>query len=219
MTLDDFYSEFLDKYNQKDLKGSNDAIMKSMGTIMTTQRDDFIDLLRESGVEGDLNSMSDSQLIDAYVDSLSENKKLKLGTALIITMNNTQSGFDGESELNDDVLKAKYHTLCVFFGSPSENYSQASGVADAIGQVAKLGGKIAEGQQKKKYGAMDLATKKADAKAAITQQVLAQRKAEIESKKQLAETRAKTTKIVLIVSGVIAVTAIIGFIIYKTKKK
>jgi hypothetical protein len=127
---------------------------------------------------------------------------------------------DGESEMDDACVKAGYHTLKVYFGSPSENYSNVVGaIAQGVGEVAKLGSKISEGRQKKKFGAMDLAAKQQDAKAVITQQLLAQRQAQIEAEKSKQEISSKTKRTILIVGGSVVGLAIIGFILYKLKKK
>jgi hypothetical protein len=220
MLYSDFYNDFLSSYDNKDLEGSVTSLLSEVGNIIVTNRGDFEDLLTESGVVGDFSTMSDAQLVDAYVENINKNKDLQLGTSMLVNFHNKQSNMDGESEMDDACVKAGYHTLKVYFGSPSENYSNVVGaIAQGVGEVAKLGSKISEGRQKKKFGAMDLAAKQQDAKAVITQQLLAQRQAQIEAQKSKQEANSKKTRTILIVGGSIVGLAIVGFIIYKLKKK
>jgi hypothetical protein len=220
MLYSDFYNDFLSNYDNKDLEGSVTSLLSEVGNIIVTNRGDFEDLLSESGVEGDFSTMSDTQLIDAYIENINKNKDLQLGTSMLVNFHNKQSNMDGESEMDDACVKAGYHTLKVYFGSPSENYSNVVGaIAQGVGEVAKLGSKISEGRQKKKFGAMDLAAKQQDAKAVITQQLLAQRQAQIEAEKSKQEISSKTKRTILIVGGSVVGLSIIGFILYKLKKK
>jgi hypothetical protein len=220
MLYSDFYNDFLSSYDNKDLEGSVTSLLSEVGNIIVTNRGDFEDLLTESGVVGDFSTMSDAQLVDAYVENINKNKDLQLGTSMLVNFHNKQSNMDGESEMDDACVKAGYHTLKVYFGSPSENYSNVVGaIAQGVGEVAKLGSKISEGRQKKKFGAMDLAAKQQDAKAVITQQLLAQRQAQIEAEKSKQEISSKTKRTILIVGGSVVGLAIIGFILYKLKKK
>jgi len=223
MLYSDFYNDFLSNYDNKDLEGSVTSLLSEVGNIIVTNRGDFEDLLTESGVLGDFSAMSDAQLVDAYVENINKNKDLQLGTSMLVNFHNKQSSMDGESEMDDACVKAGYHTLKVYFGSPSENYYNAAGVvvgavAQGVGEVAKLGGKLSDAKQKKKYGAIDMAAKKQDAKAIMTQQILAQRQAQIEAQKSKQEATAKTTRTVLIIGGSVVGLAIIGFIIYKLRK-
>jgi hypothetical protein len=223
MLYSDFYNDFLSNYDNKDLEGSVTSLLSEVGNIIVTNRGDFEDLLTESGVLGDFSTMSDAQLVDAYVENINKNKDLQLGTSMLVNFHNKQSSMDGESEMDDACVKAGYHTLKVYFGSPSENYYNAAGVvvgavAQGVGEVAKLGGKLSDARQKKKYGALDMAEKKQDAKAIMTQQILAQRQAQIEAQKSKQEATAKTTRTVLIIGGSVVGLAIVGFIIYKLRK-
>ncbi len=224
MLYSDFYNDFLKSYDDKDLEGSINSLMGELGNIIVTDRGDFEDLLTESGVQGDLNTMSDAQLVNLYIDNISSNKELQLGTSMLINHHNKQSSMDGDKQMDDACVKAGFHTLSIYFSEPSENYSQAGGllvgpIAQAVSESAKLGSKIAEGKQKKKYGAIDLATKRQEAKDKITQQVLAQKQAQLEIQKAKQESRGKTTTTLLIVGGGLLAVGIIAYLILKLKKK
>ena len=64
-----------------------------------------------------------------------------------------------------------------------------------------------------------MATKKQDAKSLITQQLLAQKQAQLEVEKTKKEANAKTMRTLLIVGGAIVGLGIIGFLFYKLKIK
>lgn len=223
MVLDDFYSEFLVNYDKRNLSGSSAAVMKSMGELLITKRQDFIDLLSDSGMQGDFANLSDTELVDAYVESLPDNKMLKLGSSVLVNINTqqgNQAGFDGQKSLSDAGVKSMYHTLCVYFPSPSENYSNAAGaIAGAVSEVSKLGSKIIDNKQKNKFSVADMANKKMDAKAAMTQHILEQRKTQMAAAEAKQVQRAKTTRTVLIASTVVVGLGVIGLIVYKVIKK
>jgi hypothetical protein len=219
MLYSDFYNDFLTNYDNKNLDGSVTSLMSELGNIIATNRGDFEDLLSESGIEGELNTMTDSQLVDAYINEISNNKDLQLGTSLLINHHNKESNMDGDSQMNDACVKAGYHTISIYFANPSENYANAVGlVAGALQESAKLGNRLVEGSQKKKFGAIDMATKKQDAKDRITQQLLAQKEAQLEVEKTKKEANAKTMRTLLIVGGGVVAISIIGFLIYKLRK-
>lgn len=220
MLYSDFYNDFLTNYDNKNLDGSMTSLMSELGNIIATNRGDFEDLLSEAGVEGELNGMTDSQLVSAYINEISSNKDLQLGTSLLINHHNKESNMDGDSLMNDACVKAGYHTISIYFANPSENYANAVGlIAGAVGEVAKFGGKLSDASQKKKYGAIDMATKKQEAKDKITQQLLAQKQALLEVEKTKKESNAKTMRTLLIVGGGIVAVSVIGFLIFKLKNK
>lgn len=223
MLYSDFYNDFLSNYDNKNLDGSIKSLMGEMGNIIATNRGDFEDLLIESEIEGDFAKMSDSQLVDAYIENLPKNKDLQLGSSILINFHNKQSNMDGDSQMDDACVKAGYHAIKVYFGSTSENYSNAGGVvagavAQGLGEIAKFGNTLSLGNQKKKYGALDLAAKKQEARANLTQQLLAQRQAQLEAQTLKEQSTSKTTKTLLIVGGSLLAISIIGFVMYKLKK-
>ena len=223
MLYSDFYNDFLTNYDNKNLNGSITSLMSELGNIIATNRGDFEDLLSESGVEGQLNTMTDSQLVSAYINEISNNKDLQLGTSLLINHHNKESNMDGDSQMNDACVKAGYHTISIYFSNPSENYYNSAGVvgavAEGVGEIAKFGGKLSDASVKKKYGAIDMATKKQEAKAKITEQILAQKQALLEVEKTKKESNAKTMRTLLIVGGAIVGLGVIGFLIFKLRKK
>ncbi len=235
MLLDDLkdnYGEFIDSYNQGDMTTATLALMSEVGKILVRKREDFINLLNESGIPAN-NEMSDAALVNTYMDNIGSNKRLVVGTSLLVAMHNKEMGFDGEEEINDDAVKAGYSAMREYFfnaeggladAAKSVGGGAASGgvvgaIAGALGAGANLGSKLTEAKIKKKYGAMDALQKKQDAKAAITQQLIAAKQAQIDNDTKQSEQSAKTKRTLLIVGGVIAGIAVLGVVLMSIRKK
>jgi hypothetical protein len=215
MLLDDFYSNFNDSLENGDLKSANKKLMYELGRILVQNKNEFVDLLNESEIPATAD-MNDIRLIDLYVDNISKNKKLMLGTSMLVNVHNQKFSADGDDYLDDENIKDTFRSLNSYY---SDDYSNSVGaIAGAVGEVAKLGGKISEGQQKKKYGALDLATKKEDTKQALVQSVLAGQQAVMEATRKRQEQKAKTTRTLLVIGGAIALLGVLGLVIYKIKK-
>jgi len=242
MLYEDLYSSFVESYNDGDMKSATLSLMRELANILVRNKADFVHLLNESEIPATID-MTDVRLVDLYIDNITKSKKLVLGSALLVAMHNKQMGFDGDEELSDDAVKGGYSAILDFFTKDDSNardfynfdmdslkglgQSTAGGaasggvvgaIAGAVSDTAKLGTKIAEGKQKGKYGAIDMASKKQEAKSAMMQQLLAQRQAQIEAATKQKETKAKTTKTLLIVGGVIVGLAIIAGVFYAIKK-
>lgn len=243
MYQEDFFNSFIEEYNSGDKKAATIFLMKELGKILVRNRKDFVDLLNESGIYA-TESMSDKQLIDTYISNLENNPKLALGSSLLLNMENQVQNFNGEEDsLNDDSVKAAYSTICDYFktsnldgeeeedfdGDDLENvddldfdnddYSNSIGaIAGAVGATAQLGTAIAQGEQKKKYGAMDALVRQKEAKAAMVQQVLAQRQAEQEAKAKELQQKEKTKRTVLVVTGIVVGLGILTAILLTMRK-
>ena len=76
-----------------------------------------------------------------------------------------------------------------------------------------------DNKKKKNFGVTDSLQAQQDAKAAIAQQVIAQRQAQLEQMSKQKESEAKTTRILLIAGGSVIMVGIIAILIYKFKKK
>lgn len=222
MLIEDLYESFVESYNEGDIKSASLALMKELGNILVKQKIDFVNLLNESDIPASIE-MNDSELVNLFIKNIDTNKKLMLGSALLINMHNKQMGFDGDEEINDDAVKAAFATIDEYFNF--DEYSNAvspevvGAVAQGVGELSKLGTTALQGRQKKKYGGLDIAKQKSEAKAAMTQQILAQRQAQIEAAQKEKDTKAKTTRTLLIVGGAILSIAILGIIIYKVRKR
>lgn len=237
----EFHNRLINYYNANRNREASKLLMSELGSILVKSRKDFIDLLNESDIIA-YDTMKDNELVDLYVNNLDRNKKLRLGTALLINMHNKQMGFDGEDEISDDGVKVSAYILDDYFGAEgtmyssedydaptiggtmasSEEYSYAglgTSIAGAVQGVAGATTAIAQGQQKKKYGALDAAQKKQEAKSQITQQIIAKKMADAENETKQREQKQKTTRTILIVGGIVVALAAIGLTIYLVRKK
>lgn len=219
MVYEDLYSSFIDNYNAGDKQAASIALLRELGNILVKRRDDFVYLLNESEIPATAD-MTDAQLVDLFIENVGKNQKLTLGSSLLVNMQNANTNFDGE--VDDDAVKAGYSCLMsCFYG---DNYSNAgadpiTAIASSVGELSKLGTTIAQGQQKKKYGALDVASQQQQARAAITQQIIAQRQAQIEAAQKEKEAQSKTMRTILIVGGVVVGLAVLGGVIYMIRKK
>lgn len=205
---ENFHSQFAGAYNSGDLYEANNVLLRELGCLLVNKRDDFVFLLNESGIPA-RSSMSDDQLIDLFLLNVGENKKLALGAALFVNMNNKRSGIDGEEVLSDDMVKAGYKTL--------SGFSNAGGaIAGAISSVAQLGSNISQNQRAKKYGAMDALT--AQAKAKNQMQVQAAKARQEQEKTKLQKAKNKKVIVIAVVSILAVAIIVTGIIIYKKKR-
>ena len=203
-------------------------IVVELGKTLGSDKKAFVDLLNNSGIQA---SMSDSAetLANKYVNNIATNRKLMLGTSLLVQMKNQMSGADGKQELSDEGVKTGYFVLRDYIGL--DGYSNLAGdpvtaVAQGVGELAKLGATAVEGGQKlryaKKYGALDSATamqqKRLETKQALIQAVIKQKEVEAEAQKKSEEQQQKTTRTILVITGLVVVLAIAGALIYKFKK-
>lgn len=145
-----------------------------------------------------------------------------IGTAFLINQKNKKIGFDGEEEVSDAGVKAVHKVMFNYFDAARPEYSNiGGGWSTAVDSLAKVGSGAINLQNKKKFGAQDLLTKKMDAKQAMIDTVLEQRKAEqVAQAKKVAE-KAKLKKILIISSVSLVGLALVvgGIYLYKRSKK
>jgi hypothetical protein len=217
MLYEDLYSQFIDSYNEGDTDDATLALMREMGNIMVTKRDDFVYLLNESEIPATAD-MPDAELVNLFVDNLGTNQKLTLGSSLLANLENAKVGFDGDKQASDDAVKAGYSCMMCYFNG-EEHSNAAAAIAQGVGELAKLGTSISQGQQKRKFGATDTVMQRQQARSEMVRQVIAQRQAQIEAAQKKKETQEKTTRTLLIVSGVVVALGIVGVAIYVMRKK
>lgn len=229
MLISDFCEELNICINNEDYVSANRLLMAETGKQLVNNKKDFVDLLNESSIPASLND-SDIELIEKFVENIPINKKLMLGTSLLLNMKNKQSSFNGLNELSDENVKNSYHTMRTYYSntdgpiglstvSGAATGGIAGGVIGAISDISKATDTVSRGQQKKKFGGLDMAQKREDTKQAIIQSVIEQKKTKLEQDKQKQDNKLKNQKIIYIVGGSILAITIIGIIIYKIKKQ
>lgn len=215
----DFFSQFNGGVASGDITSANNSLMRELAKILIQNRDEFVFLLTESGLTASAE-MTDGQLINLFVNNVGTNRELMLGASFLVAALNKKSGADGEEEINDTLVKSGFYTMHSYFNGSSyfNNYSNAGGVASIVAEGAKFGNRLAEGAQKRKFGASDALMRKMDAQAEMNKQAVELRKSQIaDAQKQNAQ-RQKTTRTALIAGGVIALVAVIGGLFYVFKK-
>jgi hypothetical protein len=227
-SFDDNLQDFAERGK---MRSAYHVMIAELGKVLASDKKSFVDLLNESGIQA---SMGDSPrvLANKYVDNICENKKLMLGTSLLVQMKNQTSSADGETRLSDEGVKTGYFVMRDYLSFSGDQYSNLaadpiSAVAQGVGELAKLSSTAVEGGQKlryaKKYGALDkvseLANKREETRLALIQSQMKQKEAEAEVEKKKDEQRQKTNRTILIVTAVVVVLAIGGAIVYKLKTK
>lgn len=193
----------------------NQFVMQEVGRTIANDPQTIIDLLESNDYEVD-PSISSVELGDAYLYELPYSDGLKLGTAYLIATRN--SSFSGEIE-NEEVYDV-FDAISDYW----EDEEPTSNVGGIIGGIVQGGlgvtQKVLEGQQKKKYGALDLATKQAESRTALISGLIAQKKAEAEAQQKKAEAEARQKKITTIaVASVVGILLIVGgYMLLKNKK-
>lgn len=207
-------NRFVDSNNNKQ---ACFVVLRELGILLTKNREDFKEVLESSGVLVPANA-SDSSLVDLFIENAPSNKKLLISASFFINHKNQSSNADGEEEVSDEGVKVTYQVLSDYFIEPEnvadtgeEFYNAAaadpvSAIAMALGEGAKLGGKITESKMKKKYGVTDTAAKLREGKSQMLQAIIEKKKADEESK-------AKTNR-TLIIGGVAVVILVLGVFAY-----
>lgn len=222
----EFYNDLINYVANADTSNANALLMKEVGTSLSKNKSDFIELLTSSGIPAN-DSMSESELIDAFINALPSNKTLMIGTAYMINNQNRFISADGSEQISDKGVKVSYKVMYDFFTKDdlgNQEFSNVtadplSAVAQGVGALANLGSTGIKASQKKKYGALDTLSKQQEAKKQIVQSALDTKKAEAIAKQKKAESNA-TMKKVLAIGGVsLLAIAAVGIVIYKIKNK
>lgn len=200
----DFYSNFSSSVENYDLESANKCLMSELANILVRSKGDFVDMLNESGVYADKN-MSDTQLINLFINNAKSNKKLLLGASLLTNIHNKQMGFDGEDEISDEGVKSSYAVMNSFFNGESyEDIDEETSNFLPIGAIIR-GAKNLIGKRKE--------GKAADAEAA-RQQMLMQAKLQREAE---AAKKRKTQTAWLIGGGAVLLLGIVAIVIIKRR--
>jgi hypothetical protein len=224
MLYTDFCEDFNVCLNKGDYTSANEVLMHELGATLVRRKKDFVHLLNESGVPGEMGD-SDLELIDRFVTNVPYNKNLMVGASLLVNMQNKEVNFDGDAKLSDENVKNGYHVMKTYF--IDENYSNAidpvTAIAEGIGKGLeggfKLGTSIQEGKNKKKYGGLDIAQKQQEAKQAMIAAALQAKQANLAAKQKDEENKAKTKKLVYLIGGSLLGLIVLGVTVYQIRKR
>lgn len=148
MLYTDFCTEFNRSVDRGDVNSAHRALMQELGRILVRDKQDFVDLLNESGYEAELVD-SDIDLVDTFVDNVDRSPSLMLGASMLTAAHNRKMGFDGDDEyLNDDLVKSGYNVMITYYSEPKSNAVGAI-VAGSLAAVS-AGTNLARTQAEKK---------------------------------------------------------------------
>lgn len=198
-----------------ELQENHSLIMQQMANILATEKDSFVDLLEANEIP--IDSMEDTKLIDIYVDNLPDDDSLKACTAYLLN-----EKINGEKKVDDRQVKSIFDVIFDFWNEPK---SEIAGTG-VVKSITDLGGKFADLQAQKKYGASTILAKKQDARTEMLKTLQAQKQAQIDAQKNMLDqekvkTEAKSKRIntIIIASSIVVGLGIIGTLIYFLKRK
>ena len=207
MLYNDFCSEFNVCIEKGDYATADALISREIGSILATNKRDFVDLLNESGIAAS-NSNTNIELVNRFVDNMPTNAKLRLGAALLINQENQEVSFDGRKSINKDNVRNCYRIM----SNKYSNFVSPDLIASAVQTAGQLGDTVIKGQQRKKFGGLDIAQQREAQRAEIM-------KALAEKKKAEAESKSKTKKTLMIIGGSLLGLVVITVAVLKLKKK
>tara|TARA_R110000751_G_scaffold102580_2_gene197245 strand:+ start:494 stop:1213 length:720 start_codon:yes stop_codon:yes gene_type:complete len=203
-------------------------IFWELGNCIAENKEDFVELLKESGVTASMSDFDD-QLAEKYVVNVPDNKELLIGSAYLCAYNSSSISFSGDKVVSNDQVHGIGRELYDYFSpvDPEEQSdfdasalmgmltsagkdigggAMSGGPAGAYAGAAKAGfdlaGKVMDGKNRKLYGGLDLMQKQQEAKSQMIQAALAAKKAEQEALAKKAAEKAKTRRIIYISVGV-----------------
>ena len=210
------YYLFEQELSKGNYTNANLYLMYVLAELLVKDRENFVHLLNESGVPSSVNE-TDASLIDKYVNNL-VNRKLLLGSAILIQTHNKKMGFDGDS---DTEVNKIYNAMKIYH---FDNYSNAGGadpvsaVAEAVAQSAKLGTAITGRKAAKESRPYELLSQKAQTKQALVDNALKTRQAQIEQETKNKE-QSEKTKRYLLIGGAVVLVGVLGFFMLRKKGK
>jgi len=213
MLYNDFCSEFNVCIERGDYETADALISRELGSILASNKSNFVDLLNESGIPASTND-TQIELVNKFVDNVPYNDKLRLGASLLVNSENQEVSFDGKKTINKDNVRNCYRVMTNKY---KEGYSNVaadpvSAIAQGVGELSKLGTTALQGRQQKQGAGLEYA-KQRDAQRAEIMKTLA------DKKKADAESKTKRNKVLMIVGGSLLGLVVITFAVLKLKKK
>lgn len=196
----------------------NQHIMQEVGRIIANNPQTIIDLLESNDFIVD-PSISAIELGDAYLYELPNNDGLKLGTAYLVSTQN--SSFSGE--IDNEEIYDSFDAISDYWTDENEDEETSNwvgAVAQGVGAVSNLGTTALQGAQKRKYGTLDLAQKQVESRQALISGIIAQKQAQsqIEQKKIEEQSKKNRTTIIAVASVLGVLVLIGGYVLLKNRR-
>jgi hypothetical protein len=220
MLYTDFCNEFDKSISRQDVPSAYRALMQELGRILVRDKQDFVDLLNESGYEAEITD-SDADLVDIFSENISSSPSLMLGASMLTASHNKKMGFDGEDEyLDDRLVKSSYRVIQSAFSGELEESSNAVGaVLGATAAGAGLAKSIIDRKTQKEGAGMKAFEQKEATRQQLLSGVLQAKQQQAETAKKQQEEKAKSRRTLYIIGGSVLGLAVIGVIIYAIKKR
>jgi len=207
MLYNDFCSEFNVCIDKGDYNTADALISRELGASLANNKMVFVDLLNESGINASIND-SNIELVNKFVDNVPINAKLRLGASLLVNSQNQPVGFDGKKSIDKTNVRNCYRVMTNRYS----NFVSPDVIASAVQTAGQLGDTVIKGQQRKKFGGLDIAQQREAQRAEIMKTIADKKKAE-------AEQKSKTRKVLMIVGGSLLGLVVITVAVLKLKKK
>jgi hypothetical protein len=207
MLYNDFCSEFNVCIDKGDYNTADALISRELGASLANNKMNFVDLLNESGINASMND-SNIELVNKFVDNVPINAKLRLGASLLVNSQNQEVQFDGKKSIDKTNVRNCYRVMT----NKYSNFVSPDIIASAVQTAGQLGDTAIKGQQRKKFGGLDIAQQREAQRAEIMKTIADKKKAE-------AEQKSKTNKMLMIVGGSLLGLVVITVAVLKLKKK
>ena len=207
MLYNDFCSEFNVCIDKGDYNTADALISRELGASLANNKMVFVDLLNESGINASIND-SNIELVNKFVENVQINAKLRLGASLLVNSQNQEVGFDGKKSIDKTNVRNCYRVMTNRYS----NFVSPDVIASAVQTAGQLGDTVIKGQQRKKFGGLDIAQQREAQRAEIMKTIADKKKAE-------AEQKSKTNKMLMIVGGSLLGLVVITVAVLKLKKK
>jgi len=207
MLYNDFCNEFNVCIDKGDYNTADALISRELGASLANNKMVFVDLLNESGINASMND-SNIELVNKFVDNVPINAKLRLGASLLVNSQNQEVGFDGKKSIDKTNVRNCYRVMT----NKYSNFVSPDLIASAVQTAGQLGDTVIKGQQRKKFGGLDIVQQREAQRAEIM-------KALAEKKKADAEAKSKTKKVLMIVGGSLLGLVVLTVAVLKLKKK
>ena len=207
MLYNDFCSEFNVCIDKGDYETADALISRELGASLANNKMNFVDLLNESGINASMDD-SNIELVNKFVDNVPINAKLRLGASLLVNSQNQEVGFDGKKSIDKTNVRNCYRVMT----NKYSNFVDPNLIASAVQSATQLGDTAIKGQQRKKFGGLDIAQQREAQRAEIMKTIADKKRAD-------AEAKSKTNKMLMIVGGSLLGLVVITVAVLKLKKK
>jgi len=226
MLYTDFCTEFNRSVKKQDVSSAHRALMQELGRILVRDKQDFVDLLNESGYEAELID-SDVDLVDTFVENVPYSPSLMLGASMLTAAHNRKMSFDGEDDyLDDSLVKSSYNVMYSYFAHEYQDEQSSNAVGAIVAgslAAATAGVNLARTQAEKKRERESAGRTAYEQKEASKQQmvqgILEAKKQQQDQLRAQQQDEAKNKRLIYIIGGSVLAVAIIGIAIYAIKKR